>query len=309
MEYRRGTDEWRAEIEQNKIIRKIISFFITHKIFFILIGCVIVLILVFVKFYPDIKQYLSQPTAVSPRTHDSFAIEEAENFFRAVKSASSGTYSEKKFPPGFDRSLDIKYEGALILSDDKSINGEMKFSHKKSANIFTLKADGSVYPSDGNEWTEPVSGMKFVWISGGCDEKECVEGFWMGKNEVTQGQWKKIMGENNNPSLIKKDELPANVNWEEATEFIAKLNESDKESSKKYRLPREREWEYACRNSIKLGTEEWCEDDFGTHKGFKSVRKVSSDSDKSFQCSDRSGMKSDQKIKDTSFRLVTNQTK
>jgi hypothetical protein len=65
-------------------------------------------------------------------------------------------------------------------------------------------------PRSGDVWTEPVTGMEFVWVEGGCymmgsndggsDEKPvhevCVDGFWMGKTEVTQGQWEKIMGSN-----------------------------------------------------------------------------------------------------------------
>ncbi len=69
------------------------------------------------------------------------------------------------------------------------------------------------------------------------------EPFYLGKYEVTQEQWQKVMG--NNPSYFKGDSLPVErVSWEEAQEFIKKLNEMEK--SDKYRLPSEAEWEYAC---------------------------------------------------------------
>lgn len=70
------------------------------------------------------------------------------------------------------------------------------------------------------------------------------KGFYMGKYEVTQKQWQAIMG--NNPSYFKGDNLPVEkVLWDDAQEFIKKLNEiSDRYT---FRLPTEAEWEYACR--------------------------------------------------------------
>jgi formylglycine-generating enzyme required for sulfatase activity len=68
--------------------------------------------------------------------------------------------------------------------------------------------------------------------------------FYMGKYEVTQKQWREVMG--NSPSYFKGDDLPVEqVSWESIQEFIKKLNE--KESIAKYRLPSEAEWEYAAR--------------------------------------------------------------
>ena len=68
--------------------------------------------------------------------------------------------------------------------------------------------------------------------------------FYMGRYEVTQKQWREIMGDN--PSHFKGDDLPVvYVSWDDAQEFIKKLNE--KEGTDKYRLPSEAEWEYACR--------------------------------------------------------------
>lgn len=69
--------------------------------------------------------------------------------------------------------------------------------------------------------------------------------FAMGKTEVTQGQWKMIMG--SNPSEFKEcgDNCPVEkVSWHDAQAFITKLNAK---TGKQYRLPTEAEWEYACR--------------------------------------------------------------
>jgi formylglycine-generating enzyme required for sulfatase activity len=72
--------------------------------------------------------------------------------------------------------------------------------------------------------------------------------FHMGSTEVTQAQWQKLMG--NKPSKFDGDELPVEqINWEEAVEFCKRLSErpEEKKAGRKYRLPTEAEWEYACR--------------------------------------------------------------
>jgi len=69
--------------------------------------------------------------------------------------------------------------------------------------------------------------------------------FELGKFEVTQGQWVKVMG--SNPSRFTGDDrLPVeNVSWNDAQAFIAKLNALN--DGYRYRLPTEAEWEYAAR--------------------------------------------------------------
>jgi len=83
----------------------------------------------------------------------------------------------------------------------------------------------------------------------GSDEKPAHQvnigtGFYMGKYEVTQGQWQAVMG--TNPSKFKGDNLPVEqVSWNDVQEFIGKLNARG--DGYTYRLPSEAEWEYACR--------------------------------------------------------------
>ena len=72
------------------------------------------------------------------------------------------------------------------------------------------------------------------------------EAFYLQTTEVTQGQWKKVMGDN--PSNFKDcgDDCPVeNVSWNEVKDFIKKLIEMEEGS--RYRLPTEAEWEYAAR--------------------------------------------------------------
>lgn len=70
-------------------------------------------------------------------------------------------------------------------------------------------------------------------------------GFWIGKTEVTQAQWRAVMGEN--PSNNKGcDDCPVErVSWEDAKKFVEKLNAQN--DGFEYRLPSEAEWEYAAR--------------------------------------------------------------
>lgn len=117
-------------------------------------------------------------------------------------------------------------------------------------------------------------GMKFVPLpkatfymgwngeKGSAKKTEIKEDFEIAIHTVTQGQWQEMMG--NNPSWFSRDgkgkdqvkhikdedlkHFPVEmVSWNDAQEFIKKLNEKEKGKGYQYRLPSEVEWEYACR--------------------------------------------------------------
>jgi formylglycine-generating enzyme required for sulfatase activity len=120
---------------------------------------------------------------------------------------------------------------------------------------------------------ESLAVMKFVplpkatfYMGGGGGKAgkktEIKEGFEIAIHTVTQGQWQAVMG--NNPSYFSREgmgkdkvkdisdvdlkQFPVeNVSWNDAQEFIKKLNEQEKGKGWVYRLPSEAEWEYACR--------------------------------------------------------------
>ncbi|MBF0161416.1 MAG: formylglycine-generating enzyme family protein, partial [Magnetococcales bacterium] len=111
-------------------------------------------------------------------------------------------------------------------------------------------------------------GMAFVWVPGGTFQMgcgpwtdECTEawekpvhevtlsGFWLGEREVTQGEWRAVMGLNPSSFSSCGDDCPVEqVSWEDAQRFIQKLNARGEGM---YRLPTEAEWEYGCRSAGK----------------------------------------------------------
>ena len=87
--------------------------------------------------------------------------------------------------------------------------------------------------------------------------------FSMGKTEVTQGQWRAVMG--SNPSSFSNcgDNCPVEqVSWEDAKQFVSRLSAK---TGKTYRLPSETEWEYACRAG---GRQEYCGSDRADNVGW-----------------------------------------
>ena len=75
------------------------------------------------------------------------------------------------------------------------------------------------------------------------------KGFWMGKYEVTQEQWKAVMGtapwDGKIYAKSNARHAVSYVSWEDCQEFAKKLN--SRVSGGEFRLPTEAEWEYACR--------------------------------------------------------------
>ena len=74
--------------------------------------------------------------------------------------------------------------------------------------------------------------------------------FWIGKYEVTQAQWKAVMGTNPSKAGWGDDYPVDSVTWEDAMEFCRRLNEDpeiQRPEGYSFSLPTEAQWEYACR--------------------------------------------------------------
>lgn len=128
-------------------------------------------------------------------------------------------------------------------------------------------------------WKDPVSGMEFVHVEkscfkmgndtpvpperdGGWDRLEyreslssdegpvhevCLDGYWLGRYEVTREQWRRVMGTLPAGLPEDTDTLPVTrITWQQAKDFADRL--SAKSAGKlRFRLPSEAEWEFACR--------------------------------------------------------------
>ena len=69
--------------------------------------------------------------------------------------------------------------------------------------------------------------------------------FYLGTCEVTQSQWKAVMGNSLRLSHFKGPDFPADgIQWADAVKFCQRLSEREHET---FRLPTEAEWEFACR--------------------------------------------------------------
>lgn len=128
-------------------------------------------------------------------------------------------------------------------------------------------------PKTGTAYEIPELGLKMVWVPAGEFEMgtrlslkgrgfdefphnvQITQGFWLGKFEVTVGEWNSVMGISN-AGIKPDDQLVAmgDISWDQAAEFCAKLQARELAAGRvpsgyQFSLPTEAEWEYACRAS------------------------------------------------------------
>jgi serine/threonine protein kinase len=109
----------------------------------------------------------------------------------------------------------------------------------------------------GEERDDNALKMKLCWCPTGT-----TPGFWMGKYEVTQSEWARLMGSMPSHPLDKGkgDRHPIYyVSHDEATEFCRKLTDRERNAGRlprglEYRLPTDAQWEYACRAGTTTAT-------------------------------------------------------
>ena len=121
----------------------------------------------------------------------------------------------------------------------------------------------------GEKFTIPDLDLTMIWVEPGSfmmgspeteewrarnetqHQVKLTNGFYLGKYELTQAQWEKVMG--SDPSRFKGADRPVeNVSWNDVVAFCKKLTEMEKKAGRvpkgmAYQLPTEAQWEYACR--------------------------------------------------------------
>jgi formylglycine-generating enzyme required for sulfatase activity len=121
----------------------------------------------------------------------------------------------------------------------------------------------------GEKFTVPDLNLTMLWVKPGAfmmgspfseadrydsevqHQVTLTKGFYLGKHEVTQAQWEKVMGDN--PSKFKGEDRPMEkVSWDDAVAFCKKFTETERRAGRlpagmAYQLPTEAQWEYACR--------------------------------------------------------------
>ena len=176
--------------------------------------------------------------------------------------------------PG-SRGNNLGFRVALVPAEGYGTNTEaapVNTSQQKSSSESSLAGSGSASqqaPSP-EQWSISLLGdvkLELVKVEAGSFTMSANDGenfddevphratltkdFYIGRTEVTQAQWKAVMG--SNPSYFKGDDLPVEqVSWNEAMEFCGKLNDMGKAPSGwKFTLPTETQWEYAARGGKK----------------------------------------------------------
>ena len=180
---------------------------------------------------------------------------------RDVETYSRVTYSAKQFPELLNQTRGLP--SLLPKSSVPFLKIPFSAAQAKAAQEALAKSLGKNVIEKNN------LGMEFVLIPPGKftmgsppNEKDRtdVEGqvevtltspFWLGKTEVTQSQWQKVMGTAPWKGMDFVDfvkEGPENaatvISWDDAQEFLKKLSQQDGVT---YRLPSEAEWEWSCR--------------------------------------------------------------
>jgi len=151
------------------------------------------------------------------------------------------------------KALNIGVEDSFAEGKTKEVEESLAKKFNKTANTKEDLGDGvtleMVLIPSGRFVMGSPEGEKGRYNGEVQHEVTITKAFYMGKHEVTQGQWERVMGNNLNRNEEEDPRLPVtNISWNDCQDFIKKLNKKlNGKTTDGYRLPTEAEWEYACR--------------------------------------------------------------
>jgi len=199
-----------------------------------------------------------------------FYATKAGNFSYEDNKSDYGAFT-KYLLKGLEGEADISQDGIVTFSelkgfveeevtnwaiDNNKIQKPYTKLHNETYGDLALSAYKGVQSNRKSASSSEGVSSDFIFVQGGSTND-----FYIGKTEVTQAQWKTVMG--SNPSNFKGDNLPVEtVNWYDAVEYCNKLSEMEglikcysgsgnsiscNFKASGYRLPTEAEWEYAAK--------------------------------------------------------------
>jgi hypothetical protein len=173
---------------------------------------------------------------------------DAEQLATAVETAKKA---------GTRKGVPAKLED-MSASEQTEVKQAVEQTKSASASIDLNRLADTVdgYAPKPNYIVKSALDMELIWCSPGgylrgnndADQVILTKGFYLGKYEVTQEEYVRVLGVNH--SRFEGDNLPAErVSWLDAMEFCKKLNELERlPRGWIFVLPTGEEWEYACRS-------------------------------------------------------------
>lgn len=177
-------------------------------------------------------------------------VTEKERAILIKKATSVGIDADE-----FELLLDSKiYEASQKEKSAKSASApkEKKTKSNDPFEDLMVQVEGGIFTQAErySEWVQPADKRKKEYsVVREYSRQVKLTSFQICKYQVTQAQWKSVMGNFPHPQEWEGDNLPVHsVSWEDAQQFIAKLNQL---SGKNYHLPTEAQWEFAARGGVK----------------------------------------------------------
>jgi len=149
----------------------------------------------------------------------------------------------------------------MSASEQAEVKQAVEQTKKASASIDLNRLADTVdgYEKKPNYIVKSALGMELIWCPPGsfimgpgqgntspAHPVILTKGFYLGKYEVTQEEYEKVIG--TNPSNFKGDKLPVEqVSWNDSVAFCEALNKNERKRGWEFTLPTEAQWEYACR--------------------------------------------------------------